>query len=226
MKPQQQTDFGKSLDIDFRKKASGDQEVRTQERFLHDVFSLFAYDRLWKVLYGEYNGLCLLFWLRPKLQPLAKKYRGRPRELTRALEQLLDATAKKLGIPESELRSFDDLFRPTQRLSRRQHKTINRLTTEFLPSLFSPDGKPHVPSNPTLLVKMFTGLTSNPPGPKPSKATQKIQKLHLKGMRPARIARKVYNPEYEHADSIRKQELIAEVRTVIKNMRRSESSLS
>lgn len=223
MNRRKQRGSGKPRNVESHKKAKGSGEVRTQERLLHDIFSLFAYDYLWEVLYAQYNELCMLLWLRPKLQPLAKKHRGRPRELAQALDKLLNGTAKELGIPESQVRSFDDLFRPTQRLSRRQHKAIDQITTEFLPSVFSPDGTPQVPSNATSFLKMFKGLTSKPPGKKPSLETQQIQELLLKRLRPARIARVVFSAEYEHADSLRKQELIEVVRTVRKNMRRSES---
>lgn len=225
MKGKQASDSDKTLDADPRIKAGGNQGLGVQEKFLHGVFSQFADDGLWQALNAEYNGLCLLLFLRPKLQPLANKYSSKPRELVRRLERMINSTAKQLGISESELRSFNDLFRSTRRLSRRQHKAVNQLCAEVLPSLFSPDGESHAPSNPTLLIKLFTGLTSNPPGPKPGAITQKIQQLYLRDLRPARIARMVY-PEYEHADSLRKQELIAKVRGVIKNMRRSESSLS
>ena len=197
------------------------QVTRAAEITAESWRSLFASDSFWQLMLAFYEELPLLLDLRPKLQPLAKQYCGRPREFVSAWDQLLNRVAKKHGVPQAELRSLDELFRPTQRLSRRQIKAMKD-GSEILSSAVDPRGKPKVPpkSIGTSVVGTLRAFISDPPGPKPRPRTVEIQRLHLKGLRPAKIARMVY-PQYTRAASLDKQQMIDEVRTVIKNMRRT-----
>jgi len=187
------------------------------------MFSLppdwYASDKFWSDVLKVHKGTFIMLSVRPKLQPLAKKFRDRPREYDRALRRLVRETEKKLAIPESVSRAHEDLLRPAERLSKRQLKGFNLLMHDFLPSLVSQDEEPKAPSDSDARVLMqgFKLLTSKPTGTQPRPITKEIRYLYyecgFKGH--AAIASRVFSA-YRTASAIEKRDMREQVREAIR----------